>query len=115
MVALTIALLVALILVAIAFVLLPLRRTAAGSIREEEHFRLAREKEGLLQLLRELDFDRAVGKLSEEEHERQRAEVERMAIEVMKRLDAAGRLSGDDPAELLIRVERSRVDREAGR
>lgn len=113
--ALTLAVLTLLLLGAALYIVAPLRRGRFRHRSEEALVRLRQEKEIVLQLLRDLDFDRAVGKLDEEEYAEQRADAQRRAIEVMKRLDSSPRGGGEDPADRLIRRERERLDREAAR
>lgn len=116
MVALTLAVLTLLIVGGLLYIVAPLRRGGVPIRRDDDSYRIRQEKEIALQLLRDLDFDRAVGKLGEEEHAEQRAEAERRAIELMKRIEStAGSGGGEDAAERLIRLERARLDREVGR
>lgn len=48
---------------------------------------LEKQKESALEAIRELDFDRRVGKLSEEDHASLRADLENRALEAMSALD----------------------------
>lgn len=89
----------------LAFVFAPLRRRAdgAGHGRTEE---LLREKEGLVLLLRDLDFDHRTGKIATEDWTAARSEAERRAIEVLRALD-------DTPGEAADLEER--LEQEIGR
>jgi hypothetical protein len=83
-----------LIIVALAwFVSAPLRRARSDSDGEREDSRLAdleARKEALYRQIRDAELDRAQGKLSEADWRRLDGELRREAIEVLKRIDAAG-------------------------
>jgi hypothetical protein len=84
-------LLVALILlVVVAFVTVPLRRSAAGGEAEDPKVaELEARKEAKYREIRDAELDRAAGKLSERDWRRQDAELRREAIEILRELDAA--------------------------
>lgn len=98
---------------ALLFVLLPLLR---GEERPEEAARAAagvpsleRLRDELYAAIVELDFDHAVGKTDEEEYQRERAELKRQALAVLRLLDegeadVAGRL--DDAIERDVALAR---------
>jgi hypothetical protein len=79
---------------AIAFVVAPLRRRADVPEREREQERrdarlaeLEARKEAKYRELRDAELDRASGKLSEEDFGRQDAELRREAVEILDRID----------------------------
>jgi len=92
---------------ALAYVGAPLRRARPSAepsgITEEE----ARKRVALLALM-ELEEERAVGKLSEEDFLSLRAEYEAEAIAALKQLDIAV-LAPDDPLEAEIAAYRLRL------
>jgi cytochrome c-type biogenesis protein CcmI len=51
---------------------------------------MQKEKEVALEAIRELDFDLRIGKLSEEDHQSLRANLEKRALHALTALDAAG-------------------------
>jgi cytochrome c-type biogenesis protein CcmI len=110
---LTWILLIALIVGAAAFISLPLRRRRLGARRDEERTHANTEKEAALQLIRDLDQDRQTGKLEADEYAEQRAAAEAAAIRAMKRLESFGEAPGTDSLEQLIRLERTRLEKEA--
>lgn len=114
-VSLPLVLIIVLILGALAYVAAPLARGHARARREEERRSALMEKEGALQLLGDLEHDRLTGKLGEEDFRQQREAAETRAIAAMRRLDSLGEPAGADPIEQAIRVERSRLQREARR
>ncbi len=81
--------------VAIAFVVAPLRRrpeepSARGREEERREARLAEleaRKEAKYRELRDAELDRASGKLSEEDFSRQDAELRREAVEILDQID----------------------------
>ena len=83
-----------LILVALAwFVSAPLRRSRAESAGERDDPRVAEleaRKEALYRQIRDAELDRAQGKLSEADWRRLDGELRREAIELLRRIDAAG-------------------------
>ncbi len=77
------------------FVLAPLRRSAHRPGYPAEQDRLFAEREALLQALRDLDLDRATGKLSDADYAGLAARYRAQAIAVLGRLDALpGRACG---------------------
>jgi hypothetical protein len=101
--------------VALVFVLLPLlsgegvapvRPRPAGA---PEPFDLRRE--GAIQALREIEFDRATGKLSDADYAELKADYTAQAVAVLQAADAveAARAADGDPAEALVRALRARV------
>lgn len=78
---------------AAAFILAPLFRSDAAmeerrtrSLSEEEA--LAGEREMTMAALRDLDDDRATGKIGDEDYASAKAQLTERAIDLMKRLDA---------------------------
>ena len=57
------------------------------SRRENRRRELIEERETLLEVIRELDFDHRMGKVEEEDYREARARYESQAIEVMKAVD----------------------------
>lgn len=97
-----------LVLIALLFVFTPV---AAGWRRERaevERERLLAEKATSLQLLRELEFDRRTGKLTEEDYETAYAEVELTTIAVLRRLDELGAVDPWTPEGLEAEIARVR-------
>ena len=97
---------------ALAYVGAPLRRFrpqsyATAGITEAE----ARKRAALLALL-ELEEDRAVDKLSEDDFLTLRAEYEAEAVAALKQLDLFG-TEGNDPLEAEIAASRRRLERES--
>jgi flagellar biosynthesis/type III secretory pathway M-ring protein FliF/YscJ len=86
-------LLVALVLLAVvAFVSAPLRRPEAedDGIEDPRIADLEARKEAKYREIRDAEQDRASGKLSQEDFERQDAELRAEAIEILDELDRAG-------------------------
>ena len=86
-------LLVALILLAVvAFVSAPLRRpdAAGGEVEDPRVADLEARKEAKYREIRDAEQDRASGKLSQEDFERQDAELRAEAIEILDELDRLG-------------------------
>ena len=113
MVALTWIVLTILILGTLAFIFGPVWRTRARASNGRD-LPSSAEKEKELLLIRDLDFDRATGKLDEEEYQAQRSEAERRALEEMKRIDATApgpRPVAQDIESTILR-ERERLRRE---
>ena len=69
--------------------------------------RLTAERETVLTALRDLDFDHATGKLSDEDYAPQRAALVAQGVEVLKQLEAAGH-NGKGRAEDALEREISR-------
>jgi hypothetical protein len=103
--------------VALVFVLLPLlsgegvgqprRRAAAPEPVDLRH-------EGAIQALREIEFDRATGKLSDADYAELKADYTAQAVAVLQAADAAAERgaaapAGGDAAEALVRALRARV------
>ena len=98
---------VAIIAAVLAYVLHPLVVGPSGERQRRAHrSTLARQMDGRARLLearntiyaeiRELDFDHETGKVSDEDHTRQRAELMRAGVEVLMQLD---HLEAEAPAE----------------
>ncbi|MDM7915062.1 MAG: hypothetical protein ACE15D_18110 [Candidatus Eisenbacteria bacterium] len=113
MLVLSIVILVLLVLGALAFIAAPLLREQRGARRrEEERQQALGAKQRAIQLIRDLDLDRQTGKVEEADWQEQRAALEAVAIEAMRRLDAiGGGDEGDDPIERAIREEREKLRR----
>jgi len=81
---------------------LQIRAASAGSRQLQER------REQLYTSIKELDFDRQLGKLSDEDHARLRGQLETQALEVMQQLDALdGHSRGPDSGDpLQERIER---------
>lgn len=79
-----------LVLAALAFVAAPLRRRAPakGGKRPAELADLEKEKRRLLELIRDIEFDRQVGKVLEDDYRSSLARYKTEAVDVMKRIDA---------------------------
>ena len=93
----------------LAAVLYPLRRHYEKD--ESWEFRLQLQelvatKETLYSTLKELDFDRVSGKLSEEDFRQLEARYRARAIEVLKAIDALKEEAPEDDEELAITIER---------
>jgi hypothetical protein len=101
--------------VALAFVLYPLFDESAATAAP--HPRSAHapvlSAPSPVEALREIEFDRATGKLSEADYEALKATYTRQAIAEMRAGDAAPTASTtgseDDPLEALIRAQRERL------
>ncbi len=105
-------LLALLIVIALGFILLPLRRGRQAAPRDELRPALI-QKESALQLLRDFEHDRRTGKLDEEEYDAVREEAESRAIEAMKRYDSLGGADGGDAVERAIRDEKMKIEKGA--
>jgi cytochrome c-type biogenesis protein CcmI len=103
-------LLILLIVIALGFILLPLRRGRRAAPRDELRPALI-QKESALQLLRDFEHDRKTGKLDEEEYGAVREEAETRAIEAMKRYDRLGGSEGEDAIERAIRTEKMKIEK----
>jgi cytochrome c-type biogenesis protein CcmI len=114
-VVLAIVLLVVLTIGALAFIAAPLVRVRSIHRSDEDRRSAQMERDVSLQLLRDLNHDRATGKVDAEDFEEQKAEIEARAIAAMASLDALGIGEGSDPMERLIRVERVRLTKERSR
>ncbi len=74
--------------------------------------RLAAERETLLAALRDLDFDHATGKISDEDYTPQRARLVAQGVAVLRQLDAVGpampehALSAEDAIERAVAARR---------
>jgi hypothetical protein len=97
--------------VALVFVLLPLLNGegvlhAAGSRRERAVD--VQHQAGAIQALREIEFDRATGKLSDRDYDDLKSTYTAQAIRELRASDAAADVA-EDPAEALVRAARSRA------
>ncbi len=111
----------ALLLVFVAAVVQPVlaaplswRRQTGSALRRLE---LTERKEQLYASIKELEFDHRVGKISQDDHDSLRAELESQAVEVLSRLHL---LDAQDPDRgLHLRIEEDvrvlAADREAAR
>jgi hypothetical protein len=84
----SILLIAGVLLLVAAFVGWPFLQTAARrAVDDRTRSSLLAERERLLTILRELDFDYSLGKIPEEDYPAQRADLVRQGAEVMKKLD----------------------------
>jgi hypothetical protein len=85
-----ITLLAVLILLGLAFVLAPIRRPFHRTAGEDPSRlqELDQEKRRLLELIRDLEFDREVGKVLDEDYGTSLADYKSRAVQVMKEMDA---------------------------
>lgn len=60
---------------------------------------LAAEREGILNTLRDLDFDHSTGKITDAEHAAQRAQLLAHGAAVLKQLDTVGLLAAEPESE----------------
>jgi hypothetical protein len=74
-----------------AFVIAPLRRARAEAGRGEDPriADLESRKEAKYREIRDTELDHAAGKLSDEDYQRQDAELRRDAVKILKQLDTA--------------------------
>ena len=87
----------------VAYPLLTRRAPAHGPLSGADPHHLVEHKEQLYASIKEVESDRALGKLSSGDYQRLRAELEDQALEVLGQLDQL-----DDPATteaLLARIE----------
>jgi len=82
------AVLVVLALATAAFVLAPLARLETGPVWEIEGDQLVHARETAYRALRDLEMDRATGKVDEADYAALRARFEADAVAVLHRLDA---------------------------
>ncbi len=99
---------VAMALTILAFVAVPLFEATSGStaLRASGRRRLAlhERKEQLYASIKELEFDHSVGKLSDDDYQRQRTVLEDQAVGILRELD---QLNGYPASEQRIaRIER---------
>jgi hypothetical protein len=81
---------------AAVFVLSPLRRPTLPQAPEEDaRSGLLRARAAAAQALREADFDRATGKISDADHAELRARHETHTQAILRRLDALDRVDTD--------------------
>ena len=74
---------------AIAFAVWPLlRRSGAAEAEALELSDLTNQRDMAIEDLRELDFDRALGNLSDEDHQALREQSKRRAVGILKQLQA---------------------------
>lgn len=85
---LALALIGAVLFVVLQPFLEPQKKNQPRSIQAADE--LAAEREGILNTLRDLDFDHSTGKLTDEEHAAQRAQLITRGAEVLKQLEALG-------------------------
>lgn len=78
-----------------------LRQRAAGPDEQ-----LTQERDTILNAVRDLDFDYATGKLTDEDYAAQRAALMARGAAVLKQLDAAGAAAGASPIEQAIAARR---------
>ncbi len=93
----------------LAAVLYPLRRHYERDESGEARLQLRElvaKKETLYSTLKELDFDRVAGKLSEEDFRQLEARYRARAIEVLKAIDTLKGEAPEDDEELAIAMER---------
>ena len=92
----------------IAYVALPLyaarRAQHSAWSRDRLQLELTERKEVLYAAIVELEFDRDVGKVPEEDYQRQRPVMENQALEVLARIE--GLETGGEEAALRARIER---------
>lgn len=98
-------------LAAALFVAWPLvRNTAssrpAASDGQRERMELLVEKEHLLTALKEIDFDHEMGKLTDDDHQRLRADYRARAVALLKRLEGS---ASDAELEAAIEADVARV------
>lgn len=75
----------------------PLLKEGSGADPTEQRSEasaLAREKDAALEAIREVDFDHRVGKMSDEDHAKLRADLEQRALAALAALDERGQ---DEP------------------
>lgn len=112
---LSIILLVVLVIGALAFIGAPLFRGRAIHRSDEERRAALLERDITFQLLRDLNHDRATGKVLPEDYEEQKTQIEARAIAALARLDALGVAQDGDPLEGMVRTERMRLVKEKSR
>jgi|APSaa5957512622_1039677.scaffolds.fasta_scaffold30847_2 hypothetical protein len=91
--------LVGVFLAAVALPILTRKDTwqrATGSRRQ--HLELTERKEQLYASIKELEFDRSLGKMSQIDYDAVRGGLEAEAVEILRRLDELGSDGSDDPA-----------------
>jgi double zinc ribbon protein len=98
---------------ALAFVLAPLFSERALSMRAPRPLREPEARASAVEALREIEFDRETGKLSDADYTSLKAAYTRQAIEAMRsdaraEASAAARADSDDAAEAAILAYRSR-------
>lgn len=105
-----------LVAVSLVFIFFPLSaRRWVRDARADRNRALAVEKARVLELIKDLEFDRRTGKLSEADYEIARQEAEDEAIRIMKEMDAtdAGKGWTDEALEEEIRRIRHDLARES--
>ena len=104
----SILLILAVFVIAAAFVARPLIRAEAVMVSEEDQnlSSLMAERERILNALAELDFDHEMGKVPEEAYPKQREELALAGIEILRQIDAfqanGSHEAGIDPLESAI-------------
>ena len=115
----SILVILAMFLLAAAFIARPLARDEGRAVDEAERHlsALAAEQDQILALLYELDTDFAMGKILSEDHQRQRAERVARGAEILREIDLLGsgfpktdRPTGELEALLEEKVARLRKD-----
>lgn len=95
---------VALAVAALVYVLLPLFDLRAGSLLTRTPSRPAEPSEGAIDALREIEFDRATGKLSDDDYAALKTEYTRTALVELRARDGAAAEAAmgipTDPADL---------------
>lgn len=84
-----------------------LERQDATEIEISRADQLVAERESLLTTLRDLDFDYATGKISEEDYVPQRAQLVAQGVAVLRQLDALGVVGRDGAARVEDEVEQA--------
>lgn len=110
----SIFLVLALVILVGIFVSRPLLERRSQRVTAEEHTisELLAERDRILDALQELDFDREMGKIPEEDYPRQRALLVQRGAEVLRRLDA---MQEEHPgADVDARLEVAMTARRAG-
>jgi hypothetical protein len=103
----------ALAIAALGFVLYPLFREGAPVVRRASPVRRSREQsaaERAVAILREVEFDRETGKLSESDYDALKSTYTREALAAMRSEDSAAAVAGvpDDEVEAVILKYRAR-------
>jgi len=100
---------------ALIFVFAPLRRSSRQlDGRSDEWERVRSEKEGVVQTIRELDFDFQSGKLSEVDYRITRERAEERGIDLLRRLDELATSRDRAALESEIALARKEILREGG-
>lgn len=97
----------ALALGALAYVLFPVFANADGAVAERARRREPTDAERAVDALREVEFDRATGKLSDDDYVALKSAYTAEAVQAMRAAEPAG--APDDAAEALIERYRAQV------